>query len=179
MAEAKKERNKIYAVGVVGFLAILSILYYMSAPVYLYIVVYMWFGFLYGVLQQYGRFCFASAWRDLIMVKVPRMFVGIMIGLMTSQHHLRLALHSSIPNFYPHGARLGRTSSSAACCSAWAWCSPVVARPASLYKTGEGNMISLTVLLSLSFAQAIFVSLPFFDSIIETVHPEPANQLAG
>jgi hypothetical protein len=29
---------------------------------------------------QYGRFCFASAFRDLFAVGVPRMVVGIMIA---------------------------------------------------------------------------------------------------
>ncbi|MFA6000849.1 MAG: YeeE/YedE thiosulfate transporter family protein [Thermoleophilia bacterium] len=163
MAEAtSSSRNKIYALGVVGFLAILSILYYLAAPVYLYIVVYMWFGFLYGVLQQYGRFCFASAWRDLIMVKVPRMFVGIMIGLMTLSI-ISAWLFVQYPAFYhpspigPHelvgGLLFGLGMVFAGGCAT-----------GSLYKTGEGNMISLTVLLSLSFAQAIFVALPFFDT---------------
>jgi hypothetical protein len=181
MAEAKSSsRNKIYAIGVVGFLAILTILYYMSAPVYLYIAVYMWFGFLYGALQQYGRFCFASAWRDLIMVKVPRMFVGIMIGLMTLSI-ISAWLFTQYPNFYhvspigPHelvgGLLFGLGMVFAGGCAT-----------GSLYKTGEGNMISLTVLLSLSFAQAIFVSLPFFDPMMDALHltgPNANPNLAG
>lgn len=156
MAAASGSRNKIYAGGVFGFLAILSLLYYLSAPVYIYIVVYMWFGFMYGILQQYGRFCFASAWRDLIMIKVPRMFVGIMIGLMTlsiiasfifiaypEQQHLHL--------FGAHvllgGLIFGLGMVLAGGCAT-----------GSLYKTGEGNMISLVVLLALSFSQAIFAA---------------------
>ena len=178
MAEAKSSsRNKIYALGVVGFLAILSILYYMSAPVYLYIVVYMWFGFLYGALQQYGRFCFASAWRDLIMVKVPRMFVGIMIGLMTLSI-ISAWLFVKYPAFYhpspigPHeligGLLFGLGMVFAGGCAT-----------GSLYKTGEGNMISLTVLISLSFAQAIFVSLPFFDPVMDGLHITGPNSVAS
>ncbi|MHB0914952.1 MAG: YeeE/YedE family protein [Thermoleophilia bacterium] len=146
------------------FLAVLSILYYIAAPVYLYIVVYMWFGFLYGVLQQYGRFCFASAWRDLIMVKVPRMFVGIMVGMMTLSiiavfifsvyperyHNTFFGLHGLIG-----GALFGLGMVFAGGCAT-----------GSLYKTGEGNMISLTVLLSLSFSQAIF-AVTAFDGIFD------------
>ncbi|MHB8858617.1 MAG: YeeE/YedE thiosulfate transporter family protein [Thermoleophilia bacterium] len=157
MAEAaKKSRNKIYAAGVVGFLAIISILYYMSAPVYLYVIAYMWFGFVYGILQQYGRFCFASAWRDLIMVKVPRMFVGIMIGLMTLS-----IINAYVVSIYPDkyvvdsigfhvllgGLLFGLGMVLAGGCAT-----------GSLYKTGEGNMISLVVLLTLSFSQAIFAA---------------------
>ena len=166
--EANSSRNKIYAIGVVVFLALISLLYYISAPVYLYIVVYMWFGFLYGAFQQYGRFCFASAWRDLIMVKVPRMFVGIMIGLMTLSI-ISAWLFTQYPNFYhtspmgPHelvgGFLFGLGMVFAGGCAT-----------GSLYKTGEGNMISLTVLLSLSFAQAIFVALPFFDPVMDALH---------
>lgn len=177
MAEAtSSSRNKVYAIGVVGFLTILSILYYISAPVYLYIVVYMWFGFLYGVLQQYGRFCFASAWRDLIMVKVPRMFVGIMIGLMTLSI-ISAWLFTQYPNFYhpspigPHelvgGFLFGLGMVFAGGCAT-----------GSLYKTGEGNMISLTVLLSLSFVQAILVSLPFFDPLMDGLHITGPNSVA-
>lgn len=164
MAEAKSSRNKLYAACVVSFLAIISILYYISAPVYLYIVAYMWFGFLYGVLQQYGRFCFASAWRDLIMVKVPRMFVGIMVGMMTLSiiavfifvyyperyHTTQLGLHGLIG-----GILFGLGMVFAGGCAT-----------GSLYKTGEGNMVSLVVLLALSFSQAIF-AVTFFDSIFE------------
>ena len=155
MADAvTKYRHKIYAIGVLGFVAILSILYLLSAPVYVYIVAYMWFGFLYGILQQYGRFCFASAFRDLIMVKVPRMFVGIIIGLI-----MLSIVNSYIVSVYPDkyiiesigfhgllgGIIFGLGMVFAGGCAT-----------GSLYKTGEGNMISFTVLLSLAFSQAIF-----------------------
>ncbi|MHB1361729.1 MAG: YeeE/YedE family protein [Thermoleophilia bacterium] len=165
MAEAaKSSRNKIYAVGIVVFLAIISLLYYLSAPVYVYIIAYMWFGFLFGILQQYGRFCFASAWRDLIMVKVPRMFVGIMVGMMTFSiiavfifmyyperyHTSQFGLHGLIGGLF-----FGLGMVLAGGCAT-----------GSLYKTGEGNMISLIVLLTLSFSQAIF-AVTAFDFIFE------------
>ncbi|MBI5870956.1 MAG: YeeE/YedE family protein [Actinobacteria bacterium] len=165
MAEAKKGRNKIYAVGVVGFLTILSILYVISAPVYLYIVVYMWFGFIYGVLQQYGRFCFASAWRDLIMVKVPRMFVGIMMGLIVLSV-ISAWLFVKFPTFF-HPAPLGWNELAGGLLFGLGMVFAGGCATGSLYKTGEGNMISLTVLLSLSFAQAVLVALPFWDPFVK------------
>ncbi|MFA5802698.1 MAG: YeeE/YedE thiosulfate transporter family protein [Thermoleophilia bacterium] len=178
MAEAtSSSRNKIYALGVVGFLAIISILYYLSAPVYLYIVAYTWFGFIYGALQQYGRFCFASAWRDLIMVRVPRMFVGIMMGLMTLSI-ISAALMIKYPSFYhpspigPHelvgGLIFGLGMVFAGGCAT-----------GSLYKSGEGNMISLTVLLTLSFTQAIFVAFPFFDEMMDGLHLTGPNSVGA
>ncbi len=159
MAAAQGKRNQLYAFLVVAFLAVTSVLYYVSAPVYLYIVAYMWFGFIYGILQQYGRFCFASAFRDLIMVKVPRMFVGIIIGLVTLS-----LINSYVVSIFPEkyiiepigfhgllgGLIFGFGMVFAGGCAT-----------GSLYKTGEGNMISLTVLLSLAFAQAIFQATAF------------------
>ncbi len=160
MAEAVKSfKYQAYAIGIFAFLAVMSILYYLSAPVYLYIVAYLWFGFIYGILQQYGRFCFASAFRDLIMVKVPRMFVGIIIGLI-----MLSIVNSYIVSIYPDkyiiesigfhgllgGLIFGIGMVFAGGCAT-----------GSLYKTGEGNMISFTVLLSLAFSQAIFQATAF------------------
>ncbi len=164
MAEAKSSRNKVYALLVVAFLVVLSILYYISAPVYLYIVAYMWFGFLYGVLQQYGRFCFASAWRDLIMIKVPRMFVGIMIGMMTLSI-IAVFIFTYYPERY-HTALLGFHGLIGGLLFGLGMVFAGGCATGSLYKTGEGNMISLTVLLSLSFSQAIF-AVTLFDSIFD------------
>ncbi len=164
MAEAKNDRNKIYAAGVVVFLAIISLLYYLSAPVYLYIVAYMWFGFLYGILQQYGRFCMASAWRDLIMVKVPRMFVGVMIG-MIALSFIAVFIFNQYPERY-HTTQIGLHGLIGGLLFGLGMVFAGGCATGSLYKTGEGNMISLTVLLSLSFAQAIF-AVTIFDSIFQ------------
>ncbi len=164
MAEAKKERNKIYSIGVVGFLAIISILYYLSAPVYLYMVAYLWFGFLYGILQQYGRFCMASAWRDLIMVKVPRMFVGVIIGMITLSL-IAVVIFTYYPERY-HTSQFGLHTLIGGLVFGLGMVFAGGCATGSLYKTGEGNMISLTVLLSLSFAQAIY-AVTINDSIFE------------
>jgi hypothetical protein len=53
---------------------------------YMYLNAYLWFGFIYGMTLQYGRFCMASAIRDLFAVRVPRMTVGIMIGVVLFSH---------------------------------------------------------------------------------------------
>ncbi|MFA5809831.1 MAG: YeeE/YedE thiosulfate transporter family protein [Thermoleophilia bacterium] len=176
MAEAtSSSRNKVYALGVVGFLAILSILYYLSAPVYIYIIVYMWFGFIYGALQQYGRFCFASAWRDLIMVKVPRMFVGIMMGLMTLSI-ISAGLMVKYPSFY-HPSPIGLHEVIGGLIFGLGMVFAGGCATGSLYKTGEGNMVSLVVLLSLSFSQAIFVASPIFDPIMDAIHATGPNSV--
>ena len=177
MAEATStSRNKIYAFGVVGFLAIISVLYYMSAPVYVYIIAYTWFGFVYGALQQYGRFCFASAWRDLIMVKVPRMFVGIMMGLMTLSI-ISAALMVKYPSFY-HPSPIGIHEVVGGLIFGLGMVFAGGCATGSLYKTGEGNMISLIVLLSLSFTQAIFVASPVFDPMMDALHLTGPNSVS-
>ncbi|MHB1390820.1 MAG: YeeE/YedE thiosulfate transporter family protein [Thermoleophilia bacterium] len=189
MAEGKGDRYKIYSICVVAFLAIISILYYISAPVYLYLVAYLWFGFLYGILQQYGRFCMASAWRDLIMVKVPRMFVGIMIGLITLSI-IAVFIFTYYPERY-HTSQLGLHGLIGGLLFGLGMVFAGGCATGSLYKTGEGNMISLTVLLSLAFGQAIFAvtindtifekfiqNLPSF-SMVEVIFGKPAGIAEG
>lgn len=57
---------------ILGVLLLISILYYKANVFYIYLVVYIWFGAAYGMMLQYGRFCFASASRDLFAAGVPR-----------------------------------------------------------------------------------------------------------
>ncbi|MCK4911165.1 MAG: YeeE/YedE family protein, partial [Thermodesulfovibrionales bacterium] len=59
----------------------ISLIYIKANIYFLYLVVYIWFGVAYGMMLQYGRFCFASASRDLFAAGVPRMAVGILIAL--------------------------------------------------------------------------------------------------
>lgn len=157
-----KHNGKFLAFMVFGFAFLVSAWYYLSNKVYIYIVSYFWFGLIYGILQQWGRFCFASAWRDLIMFKVTRMFVGIMIAFMglsiISAFLHTFGLHSYTPS--PMGLHeliggmlFGLGMVFAGGCAT-----------GTLYKTGEGNLTSLTVLFFLSFSQALFVAY-FFDDI--------------
>ncbi|MEJ2324718.1 MAG: YeeE/YedE thiosulfate transporter family protein, partial [Nitrospirota bacterium] len=61
--------------------SLISVSTYIHNEYYIYLSAYLWFGFIYGMCLQYGRFCFASAFRDLFAVGVPRMVVGIMISV--------------------------------------------------------------------------------------------------
>ena len=76
-----EKRNQLWAFIVTGALILISLLYYSANIYYIYLVVYIWFGFTYGMMLQYGRFCMASASRDLFAAGVPRMAVGILIAL--------------------------------------------------------------------------------------------------
>lgn len=149
-----------FAVLVIGLL--ISIWYYISDTTYIYLVSYLWFGIIYGILQQWGRFCFASAWRDLIMFKITRMFVGIMIafaGLSIITAFLdTLGWHTYQPPPFGLHELIGGTIFGLGMVFAGGCAT------GTLYKTGEGNLASFTVLLSLSFSQAIFVAY-FFDGL--------------
>jgi uncharacterized membrane protein YedE/YeeE len=106
---------------------------------------------------QYGRFCFASAFRDLFAVGVPRMVVGIMISVIlfalvsafvtatgiSTFHSSPVSIHSAIAGFI-----FGIGMVFAGGCAS-----------GSLYKTGEGNGTALLVVLSISVTQASFVDI--------------------
>jgi len=72
-------RNVIRAFMVLGFFALISLGSFAVDHRFIYYSAYLWFGFTYGMSLQYGRFCMASAIRDLFAVGVPRMAVGIMM----------------------------------------------------------------------------------------------------
>jgi uncharacterized protein len=156
-AGSKEARNRIWAFVVIGFFVVLSVGSYAANEMYVYLAAYLWFGFIYGMALQYGRFCFSSAFRDLFAVGVPRMLVGIVIATvlfgisaafltwtgMSAFHAAPLSIHSVIA-----GAVFGVGMVFAGGCAS-----------SSLYKTGEGNMVSFIVLMSISVTQAIFVDL--------------------
>jgi membrane protein insertase Oxa1/YidC/SpoIIIJ len=76
-----ENKRRSWAFGIVAALTLISVTTYAYHEYYLYLSVYLWFGFIYGMCLQYGRFCFSSAFRDLFAVGVPRMAVGIMIAI--------------------------------------------------------------------------------------------------
>ncbi len=78
---AVSRANALKASAVVGLFFLVSAWTYAVDARYLYFSAYLWFGFIYGMSLQYGRFCMASAIRDLFAVGVPRMAVGIMIAV--------------------------------------------------------------------------------------------------
>ncbi len=155
--EAVPKKNQIWALAVTGFFVLISVLTYAHNEYYIYLSAYLWFGFIYGMCLQYGRFCFASAFRDLFAVGVPRMVVGIMIatilfGLvsafvtitgMSTFHAAPTGIHATIA-----GLIFGVGMVFAGGCAS-----------GSLYKTGEGNGVAFLVIVSISVTQAIFVDI--------------------
>ncbi|TAK45354.1 MAG: YeeE/YedE family protein [Betaproteobacteria bacterium] len=149
--------HKRWALGIVTALILISAGTYAYHEYYLYLSVYLWFGFIYGMCLQYGRFCFSSAFRDLFAVGVPRMAVGIMIAIalfglvgafvsatgLSTFHAAPTSVHAVIAGFI-FGVGM---CFSGGCASG------------SMYKTGEGNMNALLVVLSISVTQAIFVDV--------------------
>jgi uncharacterized membrane protein YedE/YeeE len=151
------KKNQRWAFIVTAFFVVLSLGAVSTSELYVYFVAYLWFGFIYGMCLQGGRFCFSSAFRDLFAVGVPRMLVGIVIatvlfGLsgafltatgMSAFHAAPVSVHSVIA-----GLVFGVGMVFAGGCAS-----------SSLYKTGEGNMVSAIVMVSISVTQAIFVDV--------------------
>ncbi len=150
-------KRRFWAFFILGFFVLVSIGTYAYNEYYIYLSVYLWFGFIYGMCLQYGRFCFSSAFRDLFAVGVTRMAVGIMIAIaqfafvaafltaagMSTFHPAPTSVHASIAGFI-----FGLGMVLAGGCAS-----------GSLYKTGEGNGVALLVVLSISVSQALFVDM--------------------
>jgi uncharacterized membrane protein YedE/YeeE len=153
-----EKRNKIWAFILTGVLILISLLYYNANVYYMYLVVYIWFGVSYGMMLQYGRFCFASASRDLFAAGVPRMAVGILIALIFFSIIQATLSATNMSTFHPApfgihmllaGSVFGIGMVLAGGCAS-----------GSLYKVGEGNMTSLiAVIFGLCLGQAVFVDL--------------------
>jgi len=157
MEIAVPRKNVVWAYGIVGFFALISVATFALHEYYIYLSAYLWFGFIYGMCLQYGRFCFASAFRDLFAVGVPRMVVGIMIATILFAFSSALVASTGWSTFHPAptsihavfaGLIFGIGMVFAGGCAS-----------GSLYKTGEGNGVSLLVILSISVTQSIFVDV--------------------
>ena len=149
--------NPRWAFFIIGFLTLLTLVTYSINECYIYLAAYLWFGFVYGMCLQYGRFCFSSAFRDLFAVGVPRMAVGIMIAMVlfgtvsafvtatgnSTFHPAPYGIHSVIAGFI-FGVGMVLTGGCAS---------------GSLYKAGEGNATAMLVILSISVSQAIFADI--------------------
>jgi uncharacterized membrane protein YedE/YeeE len=156
-AERVARRNQIRALLVTGVFIAISVGAFASSELYVYLIAYIWFGFIYGMSLQYGRFCFSSAFRDLFAVGVPRMLVGIVIATvlfgisaaflsatgMSAFHPGPVGIHSVIA-----GLVFGVGMVLAGGCAS-----------SSLYKTGEGNGTSALVIVSISVTQAAFADV--------------------
>jgi len=124
---------------------------------FVYLLVYLWFGTIYGLFLQYGRFCMASAVRDLFAVGVPRMAVGVMIAVALFSLTAAAVTAGGLTTYHPHpigwhviigGALFGFGIVFTGGCAS-----------GSLYKSGEGNVGSILVVVTISFAQAYFVNV--------------------
>jgi hypothetical protein len=163
-----EKRNQIWAFVVTGLMILVSLLYYKANVYYMYLVAYIWFGIAYGMMLQYGRFCFASASRDLFAAGVPRMAVGILIALIFFSVIQATLAATNMSTFHPapfgvhtliSGMIFGVGMVLAGGCAS-----------GSLYKIGEGNGTSVLSILGISFGQAMFVDIggPFLKLVPET-----------
>ena len=155
--KARSDTNHLWAFAVTGFFVAISIGAYALNELYVYLVAYLWFGFIYGMCLQGGRFCFSSAFRDLFAVGVPRMVVGIVIACVLFGLTAAFVTATGMSAFHPApwgihnviaGVVFGVGMVFAGGCAS-----------SSLYKTGEGNMTSALVILSISVTQAIAVDV--------------------
>jgi len=150
-------KKRKWAYGIVAFFVLVSIGTFAYNEYYIYLSVYLWFGFIYGMCLQYGRFCFSSAFRDLFAVGVPRMVVGVMLATvlfalvsafvsatgLSTFHAAPTSFHAVVAGFI-----FGIGMVFAGGCAS-----------GSLYKTGEGNGVALIVILSISVTQALFADV--------------------
>lgn len=148
-------RNTIRAYMVLGFFVLVSLWSYAVDERHLYLAAYLWFGFVYGMALQYGRFCMASAIRDLFAVGVPRMAVGIMIAVVLFSLVSAYVTATGKSTFHP--SPLGFYSVIGGLIFGIGMVFTGGCASGSLYKTGEGSIAALLVVLSLSFTQAVFV----------------------
>ena len=152
-----ERKRRLWAFVILGFFVLISLATAAYSEYYVYLSVYLWFGLIYGMCLQYGRFCFSSAFRDLFAVGAPRMVVGIMIATvlfafvsafvtstgMSTFHSAPTSIHSLIAGFI-----FGVGMVIAGGCAS-----------GSLYKAGEGSGAAVIVILSISVTQALFADM--------------------
>ena len=165
MAEADEKKNAVWAYLITGVLMLISLLYYNVSPYFIYVVVYIWFGFAYGMMLQYGRFCFASASRDLFAAGVPRMAVGVLVALMFFSLVQATLASTNMSTFHP--APFGIHTLIAGLVFGVGMVLSGGCASGSLYKIGEGNMTSFVVaFFGLCIGQAVFVDVKWFNALL-------------
>ncbi len=155
--EKTPREKQLWALAIVGLFVFVSVATYAYNEYYIYLSAYLWFGFIYGMCLQYGRFCFASAFRDLFAVGVPRMVVGIMVSAILFALVAAFVTATGISTF--HSSPYGIHSVLAGFIFGVGMVFAGGCASGSLYKTGEGNGVALMVILSISVTQAIFVDI--------------------
>ncbi len=154
-AQTTEPRNVVRAFLVLGFFALVSVSTFAVDHRFIYFSAYLWFGFIYGMSLQYGRFCMASAIRDLFAVGVPRMAVGIMIAVVLFSLISAYVTVAGKSTFHP--SPLGLYSVIGGLIFGIGMVYTGGCASGSLYKTGEGSIAALLVVLSLSFTQVFLV----------------------
>ena len=149
-------KSSLQAMGVFLFVALGSLWALSLDTRFVYLLVYVWFGLGYGVLLQYGRFCMASAVRDLFAVRVPRMAVGVMIAVALYAVVATIVTLSGFSTFHPNA--MGWHIVIGATIFGFGIVFTGGCASGSLYKAGEGNMNSMLVIVAISFSQAIVVT---------------------
>ncbi len=158
-------KSSLQALGVFLFVVVGSLWALAQDTRFNYLLVYVWFGLAYGVLLQYGRFCMASAVRDLFAVRVPRMAVGVMIAVALYAVVAAIVTLSGFSTFHPNA--LGWHIVIGAAIFGFGIVFTGGCATGSLYKVGEGNMNSMLVILAISFSQAVFVTASgWWDSLV-------------
>lgn len=148
-----------------GALIMISLIYYNVNVFYMYLIAYIWFGFAYGMMLQYGRFCFASASRDLFAAGVPRMAVGILVALIFFSLIQATLASTNMSTFHP--APFGIHTLIAGMIFGVGMVLSGGCASGSLYKIGEGNGTSfLAAFFGLCIGQAIFVDVKWFNFLI-------------
>lgn len=149
-------KGNLYALAILALVTIGSSMALEVDTRWIYLLVYLWFGLAYGILLQYGRFCMASAVRDLFAVGVPRMAVGVLIAVALFSLSAAVVKVMGVSTYFPSpigwhgligGAVFGFGMVFAGGCAS-----------GSLYKCGEGNIGSMLVILSISFSQVFYVT---------------------
>ncbi|MFA7386761.1 MAG: YeeE/YedE family protein [Thiohalobacteraceae bacterium] len=150
-------KGNLYALAIVGLVSLGSIWTLAQDMRWIYLLVYIWFGVGYGIFLQYGRFCMASAVRDLFAVGVPRMAVGMLIAVILFSLTAAVVKVLGVNTFHPNP--MGWHIVIGAAIFGFGIVFTGGCASGSLYKTGEGNLGALLVVLSISFSQAIYVTL--------------------
>jgi len=159
------KKGQVWAFLITGILILISVMYYKANVYYMYLVAYIWFGFAYGMMLQYGRFCFASASRDLFAAGVPRMAVGILVALIFFSLIQATLASTNMSTFHP--APFGVHTLIAGMIFGVGMVLSGGCASGSLYKIGEGNGTSfLAAFFGLCIGQAIFVDVKWFNFLI-------------
>jgi len=163
--QENNRKGQIWAFLITGILILISVLYYKTNVYYMYLVAYIWFGYAYGMMLQYGRFCFASASRDLFAAGVPRMAVGILVALIFFSLIQATLASTNMSTFHP--APFGIHTLIAGMIFGVGMVLAGGCASGSLYKIGEGNGTSfLAAFFGLCIGQAVFVNVKWFNFLI-------------